>query len=83
MIPEHVQLLTRWSRVVGDSGTLGVSQQSFDEVAGGLVWYINEQHIKLTMDVTHLNGAPISSASLDIAPGDIGWLFRSQIQFSF
>jgi hypothetical protein len=47
------------------------------------VWYINEQHAKLTLDVTHLNGAPISSASLDIAPGDIGWLFRSQIQFSF
>ena len=36
-----------------------------------------------TPDFTHLNGAPISSTSLDIFPGDIGWLFRTQIQFAF
>lgn len=83
VIPEKVELLARWSRVNGNSGTLGVTTESFDEVAGGLVWYINGQHAKFTLDVTHLNGAPIDSASLDIAPGDIGWLFRSQIQFSF
>lgn len=83
VIPEKLQALARWSRVEGDSGTLGVNKQSFDEVAGGLVWYINEQHAKLTLDVTRLNGAPINSASLGITPGDIGWLFRSQIQFSF
>ncbi|TWT81362.1 hypothetical protein CA13_28140 [Planctomycetes bacterium CA13] len=28
-------------------------------------------------------GATINSSSLDISPGDIGWLFRTQVQFSF
>ena len=83
VIPETLQILARWSRVQGDSGTLGVMQQSFDEVAGGLVWYINDQHAKWTLDLTNLNGAPVSSTALDIAPGDTDWLLRSQIQFSF
>lgn len=83
VVPEKLQAIARWSRVNGNSGTLGVTTESFDEVAGGLVWYINGQHAKFTLDVTRLNGAPIDSASLDIAPGDTGWLFRSQIQFSF
>jgi hypothetical protein len=83
IIPAKLELLARWSRVAGNSGTLGITDQSSDEVAGGLVWYFNGQHAKITADVTHLDGAPINSSSLDIAPGDIGWLFRSQIQFSF
>ena len=83
IVPSKVQLLSRWSRVDGNSGTLGATDQSAEEIAGGLVWYFRDQHAKLTIDVTHLDGAPISSASLDIAPGDIGWLFRSQIQFAF
>ena len=57
--------------------------QSSDEIAGGVVWYFRGQHAKLTFDVTHLDGAPINSAALDISPGDLGWLFRSQIQFAF
>lgn len=83
IIPGKLELLARWSRVDGNSGTLGVTNQSSEEVAGGLVWYFNGQHAKATLDVTHLDGAPIDSAALDIAPGDLGWLFRSQIQFSF
>lgn len=83
VVPGKVQLITRWSRVVGNSGSLGRYDQSADEVAGGFVWYFRDQHAKLTVDVTHLDGAPINSAALDIAPGEIGWLFRSQIQFAF
>lgn len=83
VVPRKLQLLTRWSRVVGDSGTLGLANQSSEEIAGGLVWYFREQHAKLTADVTYLDGAPIRSSALDISPGDIGWLFRSQIQFAF
>jgi hypothetical protein len=83
LIPEKLQLLARWSRVTGNSGTLGAADQSSDELAGGLVWYIRGQHAKATFDLTHLNGACISSSVLDIFPKDIGWLFRSQIQFAF
>ena len=83
VVPRRLQLLTRWSRVAGNSGTLGAVNQSSDEVAGGFAWYFRDQHAKFTLDASYLNGAPISSQSLDISPGSIGWLVRSQIQFSF
>ena len=83
LVPRKLELLSRWSRVVGSSGTLGRENQSADEIAGGFAWYFRDQQAKLTCDVTHVNGAPISSSALDMFPGDIGWLFRTQIQFAF
>ena len=83
VIPRKLQLLTRWSRVEGDSGTLGLTNQSAEEIAGGIVWYFRDQHAKVTFDASYLDGAPISSTALDITPGEIGWLFRTQIQFAF
>ena len=58
IVPRKLQLLSRWSRVVGNSGTLGLENQSTDEIAGGLAWYFRDQNAKLTFDVTHLDGAP-------------------------
>ena len=81
--PANFQLLTRWSRVVGDSGTLGGKNQSSDEVAVGAAWYFRENHAKAVVDISHLNGAPINSSALDVVPGERGWLYRCQIQFSF
>ena len=83
LVPTRFELITRWSRVVGDSGTLGLLRQSADEVAGGAVWYIRGHNLRMTFDVTHLNGAPISSSTLNILPGDDGWLFRTQFQWRF
>lgn len=83
IVPGKVELISRWSRVVGDSGTLGLEDQSADEIAAGFVWYFRGQNAKLTFDATHLNGAPISASSLDIFPGDLGWLFRTQVQLAF
>ena len=83
VIAERIQLLARWSRVEGNSGTLGVENQSAEEIAVGFVWYFRRQNAKLTIDATYLDGAPIDSASLDISPGNIGWLVRSQIQIAF
>lgn len=83
LVPGKFQIMARWSREVGNSGTLGVKDESDDEVAGGIAWYFNENHAKGVLDLTHLNGAPIDSSSLDILPGYRGWLMRSQIQFSF
>ena len=83
VVPRKLELLSRWSRVVGTSGTLGLEHQSADEVAGGFVWYFRDQNAKLTVDATWINGAPINSSALDITPGAIGWLVRTQIQFAF
>jgi hypothetical protein len=81
--PRKLQLLARWSRVTGDSGTLGAENQSAEEIAGGFAWYFRDQNAKLVADMTYLDGAPINSSALDIKPGEIGWLFRTQIQFAF
>ena len=83
VVPERLELLARWSRIVGDSETLGGAVQSSDEVAAGAVLYIRGHNAKLTFDATHLNGAPVRSARLDIFPGDVGWLFRTQFQLAF
>ncbi len=81
--PHTLEVLFRWSRTAGDSGTLGLMDQSTDEVGAGLVWYIRGHNVKLTLDLTHVNGTPVSSPRLDLLPGDIGWMFRTQFQLAF
>lgn len=83
VVPGKFQLISRWSRVVGNSGSLGMNNMSADEISGGFVWYFRGQHAKFTLDATRLNGAPIDSSALDITPGATGTLVRSQIQFAF
>jgi hypothetical protein len=83
VVPGKLELLVRWSRIVGDSGTLGQRDQSADEVAGGFVWYMKGHRAKFTFDVTRLNGTPIRDLALNILPGDDGMLYRSQFQLYF
>jgi hypothetical protein len=68
---------------MGRSGTLGLTQENADEKAGGIVFYLRGHDAKLTFDASYLDGAPVNSSSLDIVPGDVGWLIRTQIQFGF
>jgi hypothetical protein len=81
--PHKLELLVRWSRIIGDSGTLGTEEQSSEEFGTGFAWYFNGHNAKLVFDVSHLNSAPIRSARLDVLPGDTGWLFRTQLQLAF
>lgn len=81
--PKVFQILGRWSRVNGNSGTMGGRDQSADEVAGGAVFYINGHNLKLTADVTRINGSPVSDSALSLRPGDDGWLYRTQLQWKF
>lgn len=81
--PKKLELIGRWSRIVGDSGTLGDRPQSTDEVAGGVVWYIRGHLAKLTFDVTRVNGTPIRDPALNLLPGDDGILYRTQFQLRF
>lgn len=83
VIPSKLELLTRWSRIAGDSGTLGVTRQSTDEVAVGAAWYLNGHNAKFILDVSRVNGMPLSSPRLDMLPGSEGWLLRTQFQFGF
>lgn len=83
VVAEKLEFIGRWSRIFGDSGTLGLINESSDEVGAGFVWYMRGQNAKLTFDATHINGVPVSSARLDMLPGDAGWLFRTQFQLAF
>jgi hypothetical protein len=81
--PQRLEILARWSRIVGNSGTLGVRDQSSDEVAGGIAWYFRGNNAKLVFDVTHINGVPVFESRLEMIPGDAGWLYRTQFQLAF
>ncbi len=83
VIAEKLELIGRWSRIKGDSGTLGQADASSDELGAGFVWYIRGHNAKLTVDISHYNGVPISSSRLELLPGDAGWLSRTQFQLAF
>ncbi len=83
ILPHRLELLARWSRIIGNSGTLGARNESADEIGAGVVWFIRDHNMKLTFDATNLNGAPINDGALNIRPGDDGWLYRTQFQFKF
>jgi hypothetical protein len=83
VVPSKLELLARWSRIAGDSGTLGVTRQSTDEVGVGAAWYINGHNAKFILDVSRVNGMPLFSPRLDMLPGSEGWLLRTQFQFGF
>jgi hypothetical protein len=83
VLPSKLELLARWSRIAGDSGTLGVTRQSTDEVGVGAAWYLHGHNAKFVLDVSRVNGMPLSSPRLDMLPGSEGWLLRTQFQFGF
>jgi hypothetical protein len=83
IVPKKVELFTRWSRIVGDSGTLGAGDQSADEVAGGVAWWIKGRNLKLLFDVSRVNGTPINDSAVGFRPRDSGTLFRTQLQVLF
>lgn len=83
VVPQKVQLISRYAHIKGNSSTLGQSNTSSDEVAGGVVVYFAGHRSKLTFDVTSLNGAPVNDSALSIRPGDRGYLFRTTYQCRF
>jgi hypothetical protein len=83
VVPERFELLSRWSRIAGKSGTLGLTRQSSDEFGAGFAWYLKGHNAKLVFDATRHNGVPLSSNRLDVLPGDAGWLYRTQFQLAF
>ena len=83
VVREKIQCIARWSRVEGNSGSLGGVNQSSEEIGGAIAWYWRRDHAKLVVDGLYLKDAPVSSSSLDITPQNRNWLLRTQVQFSF
>jgi hypothetical protein len=83
ILPEKLELLARWSRIEGNSGTLGGASQSTDELGIGFAWYLRGHNTKLVVDASRINGMPLNSSRLDVLPGDHGTLLRTQFQIAF
>jgi hypothetical protein len=77
LIPKTLEPVVRVSTIQGDLA-------DYWEYAGGLNYYVEGSHMnKLTVDVTHLDGSPVSSSGPGYRIGDHGWLFRMQWQIAF
>ena len=83
LVPRRFEVLARWTKVVGNSGSLGERYERTNELSTGFVWFFRNQDVKFTADVSRIDGVPVNSARLSLLPGDEGWLFRSQLQIGF
>jgi phosphate-selective porin len=78
VVPETIEAIARVSRVINDGGS-----PSADEYAAGFNWFFKGHNLKLTFDVSVLNGSPASSSSPNYRAGDDGVLFRTQVDAGF
>lgn len=77
LVPRRLDVNVRYSQV---SGLLGTAT----EIAAGINWYpLATQRLKVSMDVTSLDGSPLNNTTTDILAGDDGVLFRTQVQAEF
>lgn len=77
LIAKYFDFNVRYSRV---SGELGDSS----EYAAGCNWYpLGKPQLKVSFDVTRLDGSPMQNTASDILAGDDGTLFRTQFQAEF
>lgn len=77
LIPETLDVNVRYSQV---SGLFGDSS----EYAAGFNWFpLDTTKLKISSDVTVLDGSPVNNSSSDVLVGDSGVLFRTQLQAEF
>ncbi|EAQ79925.1 porin [Blastopirellula marina] len=77
IIPEKLDFNLRYSYVSGYYGNV-------DEYAAGFnIYPCDTRNLKLTFDVTKVNGSPLNNTSSGILVGDDGVLFRGQFQAEF
>jgi len=77
LIPRKLDLNARCSQVAGDYGTAS-------EYATGFNWYpLGKTQLKISFDVTWLDGSPLQNTTSDILAGDDGTLLRTQFQAEF
>jgi hypothetical protein len=77
LIAKKLDANARYSQVDGPFGDAR-------EIAGGLNWYpLDTPKMKISFDVTLLDGSPLNNTTSDILVGDDGILFRTQFQAEF
>jgi len=77
LVPQKFDLNARFSQVHGEFGDAL-------EYAAGLNWYpLAKPSLKISFDVTLLDGSPLQNTTSDILVGDNGALFRTQFQAEF
>lgn len=77
IIPKKVDLNVRYSLVAGEYG-------EHNEYGAGANWYpFDTQRLKISFDVTFVDGSPVNSTASDLLVGDNGTLFRTQLQAEF
>ncbi|QDT00779.1 OprO/OprP family phosphate-selective porin [Adhaeretor mobilis] len=77
IVPQRLDWNVRYSQV---SGLFGERT----EYAAGLNWYpLESPAVKVSFDVTALDGSPEQNTTSDILVGDSGVLFRTQFQAEF
>lgn len=74
LLPQQLELNSQIAFVTG-------RPESVNSFATGFSYYPrSKQHLKLTMDVTIIDGSPVNSTGTDILVGDDGVLVRAQWQ---
>jgi hypothetical protein len=68
LVPRKLEIAGRWSRVWGDRFP-GHPRGSTDEIAGAVNYFLSGQNLKLSFDVTRLNGAPLLSEDVSFRGG--------------
>ena len=77
LIPKKLDINARFSEVRGEFG-------GGNEIAAGINWYpLDTFKLKISFDVTRLDGSPLQNTASDILVGDDGMLFRTQFQAEF
>jgi hypothetical protein len=77
LIPGKLDANLRYSQVSGGYGNAA-------EYAAGVNWYpLGKPTMKVSFDVTSLDGSPLQNTTSDILVGDKGTLFRTQFQAEF
>lgn len=77
IIPQRLDWNLRYSKVKGKFGDR-------NEYAAGVNWYpLDKATMKVSFDVTVLDGSPLQNRTSDILVGDDGILFRTQFQAEF
>jgi hypothetical protein len=74
ILPRELEWNAQFAFVTGGQG-------SSTSYAGGFAYYPRKsQHLKLTIDLTWIDGSPVNSTGSDILVGDEGLLLRTQFQ---
>lgn len=77
IVRDKVDWNVRYSQVSGPFGDTS-------EYGAGVNWYpLDTKKLKLTFDVTQVDGSPLNNTATEFLAGDSGTLFRTQFQAEF